>query len=81
MPTRLGPFQFVYSSREQKIRDTVKHMVAKHGLVRAHIIIGEEYRRASSEFPWSESAIYWNDVRWAIKQLVHSLNWGREVGL
>jgi len=78
---RLGPFQIIYTPREQKIRDTIKHMVAKHGIIKARILVVEEYTRAANVDPTSGPAIYWNDVRWAIKQLVHSLNWGREVGL
>ena len=77
---RLGPFQIVYTSREQKIRDTIQHMVAKHGIIKARMMAAEEYNKHWMN-PTSEPAIYWNDVRWAIKQLTHSLAWGQSKGL
>ena len=46
MTWRFGPFHFVYTSREQKIRDTIKHMVAKYGIVRARMMVNAEYQAA-----------------------------------
>jgi hypothetical protein len=77
----MGPFQYVYSQREQKIRDTIKHLVEKHGIVKARIVVNQEYLAVANVNPASESAIYWNDVRWHIKQMIHALDWGQGVGL
>ena len=77
---RLGPFQIVYTSREQKVRDTIAHLVHKHGLLKARLLVNEEYNRHWMN-PTSEPAIYWNDVRWEIKHLTHLSGWAAEKGL
>jgi hypothetical protein len=78
---RLGPFSYVYTPREQKIRDTIQHLVGKHGIVKARMLANEEYIKAANQDPTSAAAVWWNDVRWHIKQMIHSLNWGQEKGL
>jgi len=81
MPTRLGPFQFVYTEREQKMRDTIAHLINRHGLARARIIVNNEYHRAALLKADSEPAIWWNDVRWHIHDITSNLRWGQERGL
>ena len=82
MSTRLGPFQFVYTEREQKMRDTIQHLIAKHGLAGARFRVIQEYLNACGlNGDDSPQAIWWNDVRWHILDITSRLNWGREKGL
>lgn len=82
MSYRLGPFQFVYSEREQKIRDTIQHLIQKYGFAGARFRVIQEYLNSSGLLgPDSEQAIWWNDVRWYILNITSHLDWGRERGL
>lgn len=82
MSVRLGAFQFMYSTREQKIRDTMQHLIHKYGIVKARMMVNEEYLKTYHQCGGgSEQCIWWNDVRWHLKSHVHSLNYGFEKGL
>lgn len=82
MSTRLGPFQFVYAQREQKMRDTIAHLVKKHGLIKARAVVGEEARRCAWRYDLQDPRTqWWADMMWTLKRLAHALNYGAKVGL
>ena len=82
MSTRLGPFRYMYSERERKMRDTIQHLIKKYGLAGARFRVIQEYLNASGLLGAdSPQAIWWNDVRWHLQDLTSRLNWGQEHGL
>lgn len=82
MPLHFGPFQFVYTVREQKLRDTMKHLIHKFGMHKARLLVTDEYIKTADQLGAdSPQAIWWNDIRWHLKSFVHSLNYGFEKGL
>lgn len=82
MSIRLGPFRFVYSEREQKLRDTLAHLIEKHGIYKARLIISVEAADSCLQTGIdSEQTRWWRDLRWNIKELGHRLAWGQSVGI
>ena len=82
MSIHFGPFQVVYTSREQKMRDTIRHMIKRHGLAGARFRVIQEYLNACGNLgDDSVQAIWWNDMKWHIHQITSDLRWGQERGL
>jgi hypothetical protein len=81
MSQRLSPFHFLYTAREQKMRDTIQHLIKRYGLAGARSRVSKAYHDTASLNPASPQAIWWNDVRWHIHEITSRLNWGHERGL
>jgi len=79
---RLGPFQFVYTNREQKQRDLLAHLVKKHGAYKARLIVTGERVSASIQCGFdSPQAKWWEEMMWALKRLLQAQAYGSKVGL
>lgn len=76
---RLGPFRFVYTQREQKLRDTLQHLINRWGLTKARMVIADEIRKLSLE--QEEQLAWWTDLYWMAKQAQHALAYGYEKGI